>query len=296
MYAESITGTEPYIEHITRLLTAPDVPAPRPEWVTTIKDVGVSAGGEPEIIAAFAETWRLFYTATLLLDHLQDGDVLTPVWFAAEPPAQQYHFVFSAYAIAQHALATLATDLPSERAVQLHSFWNSTVVSIATGQYRDLTQTLDTVLRMGQSPLDVYEAIIAQKTGAVFALAFGGVAMLATDDEAQIAAATDAGTVFGMLLQYSDDLRDDPSQVHQQTLTLQRALITAQTATGAADQLAVTWPVIFSVYTRSLKSVLAPLPAPAGAAIEGIVADAFGSVPAALLQNLETQEFCDDEQ
>jgi hypothetical protein len=118
--------------------------APRPIWLTTITQIAITLGLETTAITPFVEAWRAFYNATLLLDHLQDGDPLGDQWLIDQPPAIQYHLAFSSYVVAQQALARLTDDrIPIRRILRLHAFWASSVAQIAHGQYLDLTQSAD---------------------------------------------------------------------------------------------------------------------------------------------------------
>jgi glucose-6-phosphate isomerase len=103
--------------------------------------------------------------------------------------------------------------------------------------------------------------------------------MLATDDEAVIAAVITAGTLFGMLLQYSDDLFDEPTQANAATLTLQRALVAAHPsleATEATGQ--ASWMVLHTAYSDAISKTIAPLPVPTRQTIEHLLRESFGSI------------------
>ena len=131
------------------------------------------------------------------------------------------------------------------------------------------------------APLDVYETIAAQKTGAAFGLALGGAVALTTEASDQIDAASNAGIVFGMLLQYADDLRDAETQaVHPGALTLIRALAAGDGASEQAIAPAAAWPLIYAQYDQALGPILAPLPEPGQAVIRHLVQSTFGAVPA----------------
>lgn len=109
----------------------------------------------------------------------------------------------------------------------------------------------------------MYEWLALEKTGATFALAFGGAAILSTDDAALIQALTEAGSVYGMLLQYHDDLVDHEPQADQpNALTLTRALLAAHPslASRSAHATSTFWNTTYDEYQRALASILAPLP------------------------------------
>lgn len=245
------------------LLSSTSASAPQPLWPDMIASIAETLHTPRSAIAPFLAAWSALYTVTLYLDHLQDADPLGDPRLEVLPPAIQYHLAFSTYITAQHALAALDPQaIPALRIVRLQRFWAASVAQIASGQYRDLTQTLAAIQAQGRAPLDAYEQIAAQKTGATFALAFGGAAILATDDEAVIAAVTNAGTIYGMLLQYRDDLSDAEAQEGQHAATtLSRALLAAHPTltTHGPDAVAAFWAAITAAYAEALAAILAPL-------------------------------------
>jgi hypothetical protein len=242
---------------------------------------GVALGAAPAPVAAFVAAWRRLYRVTLLLDHLQDGDALEEDWLATLPPAVQYHLAFSAYVEAQRSLAVLDTQqVPPATLVQLQQLWAASVAQLAAGQYRDLTLSPQELAAQPAGALDAYEEIAAGKTGASFGLAFGGVALLATDDDALVTAATNAGLTFGMLLQYHDDLCDAAEQSAQpDTLTLGRALLAAQPPDAGQLTAEIFWQLIYAHYARSLAQILAPLPPAAQQIIWTLLDASFGPPP-----------------
>lgn len=254
--------------------------APNPIWLDAIARIGDTLAGNAPSIARFLEAWRALYTLTLYLDHLQDGDPLGDPWLEALAPPLQYQLAFSLYIAAQHALSTLDPQaVPIHRIVRLQRFWAASVARLANGQYQDLTSAAADVQAAHRSPLTHYEQVASQKTGATFALAFGGVAILATDDEAPIAALSAAGTIYGMLVQYRDDLLDSIHQDHQPTApTLSGALLAAHPdlAVHGEQSAHVFWATIYAGYVEALERVLAPLPAATRAAFTELVQQSFG--------------------
>jgi hypothetical protein len=252
--------------------------APHPAWLAGIKQTGSALGCPAAAVGAYISGWRRLYTAILLLDHLQDDDPIDD-WLAELPTPLRYHLAFSVYAAAQQALSVLATYTSPTRFVRLYGFWTKTVSHLALGQYCDLTGTVTPSNGTADQTLDAYEAIAAQKTGSVFALAFGGSAMLATDDLAQIDAAGAAGLLFGLLLQYQDDLLDAPRQATQrQTPTFVRALAAVHGVDPAAALPATAaWALVYTHYLRGLEPILAPLPESARDAITTSFYTTFGA-------------------
>ena len=71
------------------------------------------------------------------------------------------------------------------------------MLRMAAGQQRDLIFSVDDVAHMS---LDEYQQIAVAKTGATFALAFGGTATLLTDDMELVETLAAVGEVYGTLL------------------------------------------------------------------------------------------------
>lgn len=261
---------------LARLCDGPTSLAPLPHWRQAIEQLGAVLGAAPADLAAFTHAWRTLYSATLLLDHVQDGDAIGDPWLASLPVALQYHLAFSAYATAQRQLHELVERVAPVRGKRLHDLWSSAVLELAVGQYHDL-MALHCPLGSHAGSLDVYERIAAQKTGAAFGLALGAVAALATDDVAQIDAAANAGLVFGMLLQYGDDLADAEAQAAQPAaLTLARAWTTTQGNDLPEIAPSAAWGLIYAHYHQALGDMLTPLPERGRAVIWALLHDTFG--------------------
>lgn len=262
------------------LLGSASLSTPEPLWLEAIEGIAGSLHANPRVIAPFVEAWRLLYVVTLFLDHLQDGDPLGEPQLEALPPAIQYHLAFSVYLAAQHTLALLDSSvLPAARIERIQRFWAASVARLASGQYVDLSLSVRPAKLHGEPALNMYEWLALEKTGATFALAFGGVAMLATDDEVQIAALTEAGSVYGMLLQYRDDLVDREQQEGQpEALTLTRALLAAHPSLAAHSVQATSmfWNSIYAEYRQTLAIILAPLPATTRTIYEELLRQSFG--------------------
>lgn len=264
---------------IDRLLHSPASLSPHPTWLRALHEFGNALGAPPRALDLFVDAWRRLYTATLLLDHVQDGDKLPDPWFAALAPSLQYHVAFSVYLSAQSVLAGIGPELvAASRVAGLHSLWAASVTQLAEGQYHDLTESiLDPGLR-GSTALDRYEEIAGQKTGASFALGLGGVARLAGDEEAPIVAATQAGLILGMLLQYRDDLLDAPGQeVSPATLTLERALRATGSDGGGGSSPAAIWAFVYERYAEALAQSLLPLPPAARQIVQRLAVSMFTS-------------------
>lgn len=264
---------------VAQVLDHSVVLAPPATWLSAFQQFGVSLGGDQALVQQFNTAWARLYSATLLLDHIQDGDDLGDSWLAAQPVPLQYHIAFSAYALANNELVALTSALPPVRGIRLHRLWSATVLQLAAGQYRDLTLYASLLEAAGLEALDRYEEVAAQKTGAAFALALGGCAETATDATALVEAATGAGLIVGMLLQYYDDLLDQaPQEAQPETVTLARAWAPSA---GSDEALPLNdlWHLIYTRYWSALDAILAPLPAPARLAISTLVQGMFGVPP-----------------
>lgn len=147
---------------LEQLLQHSDGVAPNPIWLDAIGQIGATLDADSRGIASFLEAWRLLYTLTLYLDHLQDGDPLGAPWLEALAPPLQYHLAFSLYIAAQHALAGLEPQAVSaHRIVRLQRFWATSIARLANGQYQDLTAAAADVQSPHNSPLKHYEQVAA---------------------------------------------------------------------------------------------------------------------------------------
>lgn len=174
--------------------------------------------GDAAVLEIFQAAWFGLYGAICRLDHLQDGDPEAAPLPALGTIGAQYNVVFAAYVLAESLLDDLTPLVPTARLLRLRRFWGDMLLRMASGQQHDLQSGA-----VGLSDLDTYQQIAQAKTGATFALACGGAALLCTDAPATIAALTYAGEVYGTLIQYGDDLHDAATQPNL-TLTLPRAL------------------------------------------------------------------------
>jgi hypothetical protein len=249
----------------------PDVPL---RWVQTIARVIESCGGDPVATAPFVEAWRTCYVATLLLDHVQDGDPLRDAWVAQQPLAMQYHLAMSLYVDAQCRLAQLdPARIGAERICRLQRYWATMVAQMAAGQYLDLIgQRADHAAAM-ESSLDAYARIAAHKTGAIFALAFGGAAILTRDAADLVTTLEQIGMIYGMVLQYSDDLFDHDQQAQQpMPWTLLRALQAAHPAapTDTVAPALAFWETIIAAYTPPFETLCAQTPPAVAACVRDL--------------------------
>jgi hypothetical protein len=130
---------------------------------------------------------------------------------------------------------------------------------MAGGQQRDLVIH---GCEYNDAPLEMYQQLAQAKTGAMFALAFGGTAMLLTDDIQIINILIAVGEIYGTLLQYSDDLRDVATQPNL-TLTLPQALCLTQPfykSTSTSHTPEAFWSYVYHAYYAQASQILSQLP------------------------------------
>jgi hypothetical protein len=128
---------------------------------------------------------------------------------------------------------------------------------MAAGQQRDLALSSKSVLDLS---LEDYQQIALMKTGATFALAFGGTALLLTDDTKVVDVLTVVGEIYGALLQYGDDAFDAEAQPNN-TATLPGMLKQSFQSTPITPQTAQQfWSYLYPVYRASVIHTLEAVP------------------------------------
>jgi hypothetical protein len=248
-------------------------------WGKVIPKLQHILGGESESIAPFAAAWLLMYAATIRLDHLQDDDPVDDP-LPVNRPSAQYNLVLTYYVLATGLLDMLSAEsIPVQRILRLRQFWTDMMLRMAGGQQRDLIAHNTSC---SDAPLDYYQQLAQAKTGAVFALAFGGTAILLSDDERLIETLTMIGELYGTLLQYSDDLLDAAAQPNP-TLTLPEALTLAHPVhvsdkTGHTP--AAFGAYLYSVYYDQAAWVLAHMPTNVQTGILDMFVQTFAAQPA----------------
>ncbi len=183
---------------------------------------GAIRGEGEDTVLPFVAAWVTLHTALLRLDHLQDGDPEAQALPTSPHIGASYNLVFAAYVLANALLDDLDEQaIPARRLLRLRRLWNECVLAGASGQHEDLLHAnpaADATQR-----LDQYQQMAHAKSGALFALAFAGAAILATDDTATISACRFSGNIFGALLQLSDDLLDRDKQCEHPGFTIHQA-------------------------------------------------------------------------
>lgn len=219
-------------------------------------------GGDPVHVRPFILAWHTLRAALLHLDHLQDDDrELDRLFEPAASVSQRYNLILAYYQLALTMLDDLdASQIAPHRFRLVLRFWNERLLQAASGQQRDLggLQQTDQM----QVVLDHYEQAMKAKAGSIYAIGFGGTALLATDDNVSIEALTRIGEAFGTLLQFSDDVLDAADQ-SEPGLTLPSAYRTAHTASKIRlppHSLQLYASFIYQSYMEQIRKLVAPLP------------------------------------
>jgi len=216
----------------------------------------VLPGPEPTVVS-FREAWMLMYATVGHLASLQDGDPLQALP-QIETIEEHYNLVFASYVLAASLLDDLAMQVPDGRLYRLQRLWNNCILRMADGQQQDLAS--------GTTPLSfdtlvIYQQIAQAKTGATYALAFGGMATLLADDHELVDVLTQVGEIYGTLVQYDDDLRDAASQPNA-ALTLPALLpfIPHASALAPPQITSAFWSYVYGSYRNAALNLLAPYP------------------------------------
>ncbi|MBV9170574.1 MAG: polyprenyl synthetase family protein, partial [Chloroflexi bacterium] len=167
--------------------------------LTLLVSEAVSGVAEDARDAAIAV--ELIHNFSLVHDDIQDRSAMRhhrqTLWTVWGMP-QGINAGDALFALAQVVLLRTKTDLAAQLAVEL----NRTALSLSEGQF------LDIALQNGDVPatLEVYESMIARKTGALFACACRLGAMSAGAPRAAQDAYADYGLELGLAFQEQDDL------------------------------------------------------------------------------------------
>jgi len=215
--------------------------------------------GTAQIVTPFRAAWTLMYAAIGRLDSLQDGDPMPTEAASAMPSlGAHYNLVFATYVLAASLLDDLAEVVPAARLLRVQRLWSDSMLRMADGQQHDLASDGGAY---DVSTLAAYQQIAQAKTGATYALAFGGLAMLLTDDADLITAMVQVGEIYGTLVQYSDDLHDERTQPNQ-TVTLPAVLRCLPLATThSLTQIeAAFWTYLLPIYQQAAATALAAFP------------------------------------
>jgi hypothetical protein len=248
-----------FIEELTQLLALEVVQLQQhPPVVAMFAMLSTALQAPAAVLEPFRSAWTLMYASIGRLDSLQDGDPI-------EVPPQlaslgaHYNLVFASYLVATSLLDDVAEEVPDARLRRLQRWWNDSMLRMADGQQHDLTSADES---RSFDTLAVYQQIAQAKTGATYALAFGGLAMLLTDDEALVDGLAQVGEIFGTLLQYTDDLSDAISQPNT-ALTLPELLqfLPLDSARQPEQIAAAFCSYLYPIYLRAALDALGDYPA-----------------------------------
>lgn len=224
----------------------------RAEIAQIVPTVTSLLGGDEKAVSGFAEAWLLMYAAIQHLDHLQDNDPITDECLRMGTTAVQYNRVLTYYILATSLLDTLAGN--AAHILQLRQFWTDSMLHMALGQQHDLVGTAPVT---GTQAFERYQQIVQAKTGATFALAFGGPALLLGAAPLVFDDLRTVGILYGTLLQFRDDIRDREGQ-QQWTLTLPHLLATVPIKERAGiDSAEAFWAFLYPHYHAAIREQLA---------------------------------------
>jgi hypothetical protein len=223
---------------------------------------------DEQVIQPFASAWSILAAFLERLDHLEDGDTDVLSVTTASPVKLMgihYNRVIGYFFLATGILDLLDYQrIPERRIHRLRRYWSDCLLRAVSGQQCDLESQLalqDDCRLEGRAALEAYQRATQAKAGPIFALAFGGTAILATDDDVIINALMLAGEAYGTLLQYGDDVSDVDSE-GDSMLTLPKAYSAARGVQGLPDthELNSYWNVIYTAYIQQVERTLTQVP------------------------------------
>src|SRR3989449_5073210 len=210
-------------EEIRSLLTQPE-PALQPFYGMMLYHLGLDAGrprggkrlrpllcllvfealaGEPERVLPAAAAIELLHNFTLIHDDIEDQDPARhhrpTVWSVWGVP-QAINAGDGMFAVSRLAVQRLR-GFPSERVLAFAGLVDRACVQVCEGQFLDISFETRTDVTTER-----YRAMAAKKTGALFAAAAEGAAVLATDDPSVRGSLARFGDAFGQAFQAHDDL------------------------------------------------------------------------------------------
>lgn len=237
------------------------------------------SGAPAHAVQPFLDAWLTLYASLIHLDHLQDEDTNNVIASIAPTPPVQYNLVFAYYVLAMALLDDLDPALvPVARQLRLLHRWNTSMLTTASGQQRDLVPGSPDG---NQLSLDHYQQAIQAKAGVIYGLAFGGAAILATDEEARIAALTQIGAVYGTLLQWKDDLLDVSQQAAVPLTLPNRYAAARQNAAVELPPHTVDdyWHFLYHQTYIALRPTIDSLPGAIQTVLHHLFTDTFSPVP-----------------
>jgi len=149
---------------------------------------------------------ELGHNFSLVHDDIEDGDVerrhRATLWTLHGIPQaiNTGDLIFSLSRVALHRLSDLG--FPDAKVLRLMRLYDETCVLLCEGQYIDIA----TSAQAGPMSVDLYFDMIGRKTAALIAASIEAGALLATDDDAVVAAYRRFGWALGIAFQLNDDL------------------------------------------------------------------------------------------
>ena len=172
-------------------------------------------GTDAVALAVWQTAWTMLSGFWQEFDHFTDGDI------QQTSGAPEYGLGLNGSVGYGFAATALLDDLETTscdttRAYRLRRLWNDCFLRTAAGQQRDMNFRISPsdAVQGARELLTASQELARVKAGALYALAFGGTAILTTDDQATIDVMKLIGEVYGMLLMHGDDVRDvnDPNE------------------------------------------------------------------------------------
>lgn len=167
-------------------------------WVSLPGLCCQAAGGDPHWADEVAAAWVLCYAAAQLFDNLEDQDPLDSKWSSPSVALNVACGLLFSASLVLNQLAS-GSKLQTIAARVEADFYNG-LLSMASGQHRDLVQT--------QPTLEEWLETAAAKSGAFFGLACRTGARLATEETRRLDGFAGFGQHLGTLIQILDDLGD----------------------------------------------------------------------------------------
>ena len=162
-----------------------------PTWICK------AVGGDRRRAVPVAAAWCLLHTAALLLDDVEDQELDYMAW-PSMSPAQAVNAATGLIFASQMAWAHLGRlGVDGALSLSLQEIFGHTILQACVGQDLDLAAD---AFSLGD-----YWQVAEAKSGALFALACRGGAMLGTTDRQQVESSAEFGHNLGVLIQISDD-------------------------------------------------------------------------------------------
>jgi hypothetical protein len=164
-------------------------------------------GTDEPVLNVFVIAWAAYQRTLAHLDDLSD-DVVRREADGAVTTASSVRLLHDLFAATGQLDALQATSIPAHRLLRLHHLWNESALGIVSSKQPSATG----FGAAGDEPLprERYTELVKADQGAVYACAWGGSALLATENEELVAPCRALGEAYGTLLQVKNDLAAPP--------------------------------------------------------------------------------------